>query len=643
MARAVIGALRVVLGLDSAEFTRGLNNASRQTRGFAAASKSMQGAADALTGSIRGIGGALGVLSVGAAGKAFLDLATKSAQMTTSLKLATAEFGRFFQAQQDVERIAAVTRSGLQESAKLYGNFVRAVKDVGGSQQDAARATETFSKALKIGGAGQEEAASATLQFSQALASGVLRGDEFNSIMEASPRIAKLLADSLGVPIGALRDMAAEGDLTADKLLKALTDTKFTEGIDAEFKQLPVTFGEAMGQVENAAITTFGAFDRGGRFSEAFANFILGGSDGLSDLAARAEQAGIEIRASFEGLRDAFAPLLAGAMSAFGGIEQGANYARDAIANILGAIDQVWNSVARLGNAANSVERWVTGRTTIDDLPTSDMRGRFLGAYSRSSTKLTLDSIMRGNPLRDFNAASVVSKGVKRPPEEKKSGVKAAKAKKPKDDPLANAQQESYYDWLGDLRDDASNPIDFSAIERSVDLGLDSLVEQFRKASKDGSESMVNLANNSLNALNNLAQSIKGGGFLDILSSVFNAFGSLSKMGLFGGGLKAAFGDFTGIAGFRANGGLVDRNRTYVVGERGPELFTPSQSGYITPNGSNDNGGPTRVHIVPSAYFDAIVDQRATNVAAPLAARAGVAGSADAQRTMARRSSRRIP
>src|SRR3546814_6036382 len=69
--------------------------------------------------------------------------------------------------------------------------------------------------------------------------------------MESSPRLARLLADSLDVPVGSLRAMAEQGELTADKLLRALTDTKFTASIDAEFKQMPVTFDQAMRSEEH--------------------------------------------------------------------------------------------------------------------------------------------------------------------------------------------------------------------------------------------------------------------------------------------------------------------------------------------------------------------------------------------------------
>lgn len=201
---------------------------------------------------IANIRSSLGSLAAGAglaglagAAHTFIGLAEESKQMRAQLTLATSEFGTFAQGQADVERIAGNTRIGLSASTALYGTLVRAAQPLGRTQRDAAVATETFAKALKIGGATAEAASSATLQFSQALASGVLRGDEFNSIAEASPRILKLLADALGVPQGQLRALAAEGKLTSDKLYDALTNTKVTAGLEAEFRQLPVTTQEA--------------------------------------------------------------------------------------------------------------------------------------------------------------------------------------------------------------------------------------------------------------------------------------------------------------------------------------------------------------------------------------------------------------
>ncbi len=244
---------------------------------------------------------AAGFVTLDLAGK-ILAVADQAKNLDAQLRLATTGFGTFGQATEDVRRVAADTRSGLVETAALYGNLARTGRELGLTQADVARATETVAKTYKISGTGAIEAAQSTRQLIQALQSGVLRGDEFNSIMEASPRLARLLADSLDVPVGSLRAMAEAGTLTADKLARAFTDTRFTDGIDAEFRQLPVTFGEAMTSVYNAAIVTFGAFDRGGQFSTAIANFVSDGSSGFADLESAAESFGRTLSSELAGV-----------------------------------------------------------------------------------------------------------------------------------------------------------------------------------------------------------------------------------------------------------------------------------------------------------------------------------------------------
>jgi tape measure domain-containing protein len=325
---------------------------------------------------------ALGAVSVAALAKEFLKLSDTAKQIDAQLRLATSGFGSFAQAQVDVQRLTAATRGELSSTASLYGNFVRASQESGRSQEEAARATETFAKALKIGGADANAAASATLQFSQALASGVLRGDEFNSIMEASPRIARLLADALGVPIGQLRKMAEAGQITRDVLFKALTGTKFTAGIDEEFKTLPVTFADAMQQVENSAVLTFGAFDRGGQFSTALATFVSDGSDGFKGLATDAEQLGVDIRATLAGLYDAFNPLLEGARSVFAIL--GAD-SRSIVEQVRADISFILGAIDRFSNLGNGVENSIRGALGLGaGAPASNLQGRFNNGFNTS-------------------------------------------------------------------------------------------------------------------------------------------------------------------------------------------------------------------------------------------------------------------
>lgn len=332
--------------------------------------------------------GILGGVSAAALVSEFLSLADASKSLDAQLRLATSGFGSFAKAQADVRRIAADTRSGLEETAALYGNFSRGAKELGADQEAAARATETFSKTLKISGADANQAASATLQFGQALAAGALRGDELNSILEASPRLARLLTDSLGVPIGAIKQLGEEGKLTSDKLLNALTNTKFTAGIDAEFRGLPVSFEDAMTQVRNAAIITFGGFDRGGQFSTALANFITDGSNGFKDLEADAVEMGIQVRASIEGLVGAFEPVFEEARRFFNFVKEQAGGD-----NLNFDMGREWRDLDNLtgwsSRGESGVERWInknlwgieSGRTNFEgryrrDSAASEARSR---------------------------------------------------------------------------------------------------------------------------------------------------------------------------------------------------------------------------------------------------------------------------
>ncbi|EQA96854.1 tape measure protein [Sphingobium baderi] len=463
MAKSVIGALRVTLGLDSAEFETGIKRASKTNQQFVRSAKEVRGASDQISRSLRGIGAAVGITSITAAGAAFLKLADQSKQLAAQLRLATAQFGSFGQAQQDVNRIAADTRNGLSETGTLYANFMRATRELGGQQWEAARATETFSKTLKVSGASQAEAASATLQFGQALASGVLRGDEFNSIMESSPRLARLLADSLGVPVGSLRKMAEEGQLTADKLFKALTDRKFTDAIDAEFKQMPVTFDEAMQQVRNAAVTTFGDFDRGGQFSTALANFVTDGAKGFDDMGSAAERFGITTRQQINSVSEAVKPLidlLGQVRGLLSGIEnsvpKGAKISPEGVASGTDFLTGLWRRPQAFGRGIYSAATGGTFRKGFDDFMTntsaSALVNRTNANINNANTKATLDRIMQGNPLRDAPKTPSILKPAAAAADDKasKAAAKSADAARKK----AQREAERAADALRRFTDD---------------------------------------------------------------------------------------------------------------------------------------------------------------------------------------------
>lgn len=135
--------------------------------------------------------------------------------------------------------------------AKLRSQAGEAFK----SNDEAIAFAEQLNKLYKIGGASLEQQKAGTLQITQALASGVLRGDEFNSMMENAPLVAQKLARHLGVSVGQLRGMAKDGQLTGDILKSALLGSAVET--NAEFAKMPMTFADMMTQVGNVATYAF--------------------------------------------------------------------------------------------------------------------------------------------------------------------------------------------------------------------------------------------------------------------------------------------------------------------------------------------------------------------------------------------------
>lgn len=163
--------------------------------------------------------------------------------LTNRLKLVTNSTQEVKVAQEGLVNIAVNTGQALGTVGSTYQSIARNQQALGLSSKEVLRLTETISKAMVIGGGTTEGNAAALLQLGQAFSSGVLRGQEFNSIMEQAPGLAKALADGLGVPIGKLRGMAETGQLTSDVVLRALQ--KMASSIDTDFSKMNLTISQS--------------------------------------------------------------------------------------------------------------------------------------------------------------------------------------------------------------------------------------------------------------------------------------------------------------------------------------------------------------------------------------------------------------
>ncbi len=163
--------------------------------------------------------------------------------------------------QSELVDLANETRTGAAATIALYQRLSIATAELGMSQQDTLRLTELLNKSFQSSGLSTQEAASAALQLSQALASGVLQGDELRSIRENAPQVAKAIADSMGVSIGALKDLGKEGKITAEVIVKALFGA--SDQINATFQRTTVTVGQALTILNNEIGRYVGRADEG--------------------------------------------------------------------------------------------------------------------------------------------------------------------------------------------------------------------------------------------------------------------------------------------------------------------------------------------------------------------------------------------
>ena len=222
------------------------------------------------------LGAAFSIKEVAAAADQYQNL-------TNRLRLVTEGAAQLASAQGAVFQAAQASRQSLETTASVYQRIAQNGKQLGLTFADVASITETVAKSVALSGASAQAADAALTQFGQALASGALRGDELNSIMEQTPALAQTIARGLGVSIGQLRVMGAEGQLTAEKVIKALTGQK--QAVDDLASTMQVTGGQALTAFGNSLTQAIGKLDEATGSSNKFANAVLGIShaiDGFS-------------------------------------------------------------------------------------------------------------------------------------------------------------------------------------------------------------------------------------------------------------------------------------------------------------------------------------------------------------------------
>ncbi|MFN2011627.1 tape measure protein [Escherichia coli] len=208
---------------------------------------------DELQTNINRVAGAIAASLVVDWGKAFLVAADNMSQLNARIERLTGSAAAASQTMQNLMRISSATGGSLQDTAKLWETLSTALRDTGATNGQIIQLTETLQKIGRIGGSSSEEMANALRQFGQSISSGTIRAEEFNSILEQMPELARQIAAGMGVSIGELRQLMLDGKLTAEDALNAIQ--KQTGSVNAEFEKLPRTLSQANTALTNSFLS----------------------------------------------------------------------------------------------------------------------------------------------------------------------------------------------------------------------------------------------------------------------------------------------------------------------------------------------------------------------------------------------------
>lgn len=226
---------RVRSGLDGAG-----NSAQAANRSFAAMARETLGLGSAL----KGLAAGLSAVALYQATKDTVMLADKMTLLDSRIKIATKSVSDYKAASDALTKISLATGSSLELNIVMFGRLNKSVESAGGSYRTTLGLIKTLNEGLKISGASAAESSSVVIQLSQALSSGVLRGDEFNSVMENGSRIIDALTTATGKTKGELRKMAEQGQLTTELVIGALQAQ--AAAIHNDFSKIPLAIGAAL-------------------------------------------------------------------------------------------------------------------------------------------------------------------------------------------------------------------------------------------------------------------------------------------------------------------------------------------------------------------------------------------------------------
>jgi len=265
-----------------------VNNVARNTRavsggGFSGMGRALRHANDQANGLSQTLMRLAGVAASAFAGGKVIEQADDYNTLQSRLRLVTDSQEQLNDTYEKLFQSAQNNRVALGSTVELYARLANTAGELNLNQGQLLQITDSVSKALTVGGGNARANAATLLQLGQAFGAGALRGDELNSVLEQTPRLAQAIADGLKVPVSSLKGLAEQGKVTSEAVANALLSQK--DAIDREFVAMNKTVSSAWAVLGNAVLDTIGKADNATGATTSFAESIIKISDMLRDQA----------------------------------------------------------------------------------------------------------------------------------------------------------------------------------------------------------------------------------------------------------------------------------------------------------------------------------------------------------------------
>lgn len=252
--------------------TSALGKLDKNARNAGSGMRNAGGAASGLKTSMSMLAGAISVSLIIEWGKRFLEVADNMTQLQARIARLSTDAKTANETFSTLANIASTTGASLSDTTKLWETLTSSLKEAGATNAQVLNLTDTLQKIGRIGGSSTEEMANALRQFGQSIASGTIRAEEFNSILEQMPELARQIAAGLGISMGELRARMLDGKLTAEDALNAIQDR--TSVVNAEFAKLPRSISQATGSLETSFAKMIASINEATGASSTFVSVI---------------------------------------------------------------------------------------------------------------------------------------------------------------------------------------------------------------------------------------------------------------------------------------------------------------------------------------------------------------------------------